>query len=628
MIDLKTLDAKSILGDEIFLEIVEEKDPIQQARLTLTFEDMAKEFGVKQQFEKMLKSFVRAKKSYNRNTGGSYTDFDGDYPRLYTGGWNAGEDGINILTQFGERVACSHPIMPVKTLVNAETGYHKVIIVFKTRGRWKEVIVDKEDISSNNRILKLSKYGVKVTSENARALVQYLTDVESMNESVIKEQVSTSKLGWLNKWFIPYDENVLFDNDDSLSGAFKSVTSYGSYNKWLELMRKIRSASRIEPNMYLAASFASPLLHKLNALPFIFSLCGTTGKGKTVLLMAATSIWADPTEGKYFIKAKANEIALEVRLDFLNHLPMAVDDLSQIQSRVKNDFSEFIYNICSGGGKERSNVNIGLQRQRYWKNIILTNSERSLISETMQGGAINRIIELEAEEGYIFENGAAVVDLIKENYGHAGREFIGIIKDMEISEIKGIQQGFLNKLNEKSRITGIEKEEKQLIPMSILLTADKLAADHIFEDGKYLDFDACFSILKSKNEVSEEERAYDYIMSEIQIHRNNFIPDDRGIYKGEVWGAVEKGYAAIHNNIFNDMCRDGNFSAQGFLKWAERNGLLLKGNDGKNSKNTKIGGKQKRCIHLKMDEEENTDFATEEEYRKTLENQQEELPFM
>lgn len=633
MINISKLDKNSILKDEVFFEIYEEKDIIQQSRLILTLTDKAKELGVKQHFERLLKAFAKSKKSYTQKTGGNYTEFDGEYPKLFSGGWTAREDGITILTNYGEKMACSHPILPVKSLINAETGYIKTVLAFKVRNRWKEIIVDKEVMSSSNRITSLSKYGVRVTSENSRSLVQYLADIESMNDTQIPEQMSTSKLGWLNKGFIPYDDSVIFDNDDNLSGAFKSIQSYGSYTKWLHMMQKIRKNNRLEPKIYLAGAFASPLLHKFNALPFIVSTYGKTGKGKTVALMVATSVWADPTEGKYWIKAKANEIALEVRLDFLNHFPLAIDDFSEIQKKMKDDFSGYVYSLCSGGGKERSNVNIGLQRQRHWKNIILTNSERSLINETMQGGAINRIIEFESEEGNIFgdlSESVEVVNTVKEHYGYAGKEFIEVISDMDIKELKDIQKGFQDKIYAKALELGIEKEDKQILPMSILLTADKIATDHIFEDGMYLDFDTCFDILKNKDEVSEEERAYTFILSDIAINQNKFVPDRYGEYRGEIWGCIDRGYAVIHSNIFKGMCERGNFSGKSFLTWADRNNLLLKdsGNDYRVTKVKKINGKSTRCIFLKMDNMESKENEESVENTEFVDvDDQMELPF-
>ncbi len=628
------------MSDELLCEVMEEQDEIFKARLLLSLMDRADELKVKTKFSKLVAAYKKEKAKFDKQgvqkalsqiDQNGLTHFEGSYQQLFSGGWIADEDGVRILTQFGVKTACSHPILPVKLLINAETGYVKLVLAFKVRSRWKEVIVDKETVSSNNRIVSLSKHGIRVTSENARALVQYLADIESMNDNQIPEQISTSKLGWLNKGFIPYDDSVIFDNDDALSGVFKNIRQSGSYIKWLELMKSIRKSGRIEPKLYLAGSLASPLLHKFDALPFIINNYGRTGKGKTVTLMIATSVWADPAEGRYWIKSKANEIALEARLDFLNHLPLAIDDFSEIQKKLKDDFSGYVYSLCSGGGKERSNTNIGLQRQRYWKNIILTNSERSLISDTMQGGAINRIIEFESADGNIFGDiteSAAVVSTVKEHYGYAGREFIEIISDMDQKELKSIRKEFQDQIYAKARAEGIEKEDKQILPMSILLTADKIATERIFEDGEYLDFDMCFEMLKSKDDVSEEERAYNFIMSDIAVHRNNFTPDIYGSYRGDIWGCIEDGYAVIHNNIFKTMCDRGNFSGKSFLTWADRNSLLKYGVD---TKVKKLAGKSARCVFLKMDdpepEEQVSGSETDEQGFYHL-SDQEELPFI
>ena len=66
------------------------------------------------------------------------------------------------------------------------------------------------------------------------------------------------------------------------------------------------------------------------------------------------------------------------------------------------------------------------------------------------------------------------------------------------------------------------------MPMSILLTADYLAGKYIFQDGCRLDMDVCCDLLKDKGEVSENIRAYEYILSEVSINVNKFVPDDDG----------------------------------------------------------------------------------------------------
>lgn len=609
--EICTLTSDTILSEDVICEVLAEQDEVFKAQLLLTLVDRAKELGVKSKFEKLVVAYKKEKSKFDKGQSNKtlnqvehdgMTHFEGDYPQMNCGMWVANENGVSAFTYLGEKVACTNPIMPIQILTNAETEYVKIKLAFKLRDKWKEIIVDNDVLSQANKIVPvLSKYNIGVTSENSKALVQYLADMKSYNANIITEQISTSKLGWINNVFMPYDAGVIFDGDENFKSTFGSIVEYGSYIKWLGLVKKLRKDGRIEPRFYLAGAFASPLLYKLNALPFIINLYGTTGKGKTVALMIATSVWANPEEGKYFVKANGSAASVEIRLDFLNHLPLMIDDLAQIQKRLKDDFSEYVYNLCNGGGKDRATVNLGLQRQRYWKNIIITNSEHSLINDTMQGGAINRIIEIEMDDTNIFENGNEVVETIKNNYGFGGQLFIDAIDRVGMEKVKKIQQEFLQKILARAKELGVEKEEKQTLPLSILLTADKIATDHIFEDEIYLDLNTCVDLLKSKGEVSENERAYDFILSDISIHRNNFVPDNYGCYKGEAWGVLEHGYAVIHNNIFKGMCDRGSFSGKAFLSWADKNRLLKFGIE---PKVKKLSGKSSRCIFLKLDDAE------------------------
>lgn len=629
--NIEELTAVTILAEETMLEIMDEKDPVDRELLIQNLTDKAKVLGVKSKFEKLVSAFKKKEKEYlaeekknikKEESLNYYTSFDGTYDSMFCGNWKADENGIRTFTIFGERLACYHPIIPIQRLVNAETGKEKVKLAFKKGENWKEIIVDKGVIASSNKIVSLADYGVSVTSETAKALVSYLADIENFNIYSISTQVSTSKLGWINGEFMPYGSDITFDNETRFKAAYESIKEYGSEDIWMQLIKRIRKTDRFEPKIYLIGSLASALLEPLNALPFIINLWGDTGKGKTVAIMLAASVWAYPGGNDYVTDPKSTITALELRMDFLNNFPMLIDDMAQLKEKFAGDFSELVYMLCSGKGKDRANANLGLNKSTTWKNVILTNGEHSLVTETMQGGAVNRIIDVEMEEGYIFQDGNEVVETIKQNYGFCGKRFIDTVNEIGWDSIRELQKGFLKKINDRAKELGIEKEEKQSLPMSILFTADKIATDHIFRDGIYLDFDKCFGLLKNKGEVSENERAYEFILSEISINISKFKPDDRGEYKGEVWGCIEHGYAIIINNAFNRICEKGNFSGRAFLSWASKHGLVETNKDGKNSKTKRINGAVSRCIFLKLDKD-----GLDEEFISLSEEEQEELPF-
>lgn len=614
MLDIKNLNASEILSDQIFLELLEIESEIEAARFKIELQDRAKTLKIKPAFDLMLRAFEKQKKEFDReqkknnvipiNNGftDGITHFIGEYTDLYCGQWICTEQGVYCITIYGEQFACPHPIMLTKILTNAETGFVKVQIAYKMRGRWKEVVVDKEVIASASKIITLSKFGVLVNSENAKYLVKYLTDIEALNTDYITEQISTSKLGWINGEFMPYGQNIVFDNEQNLKGVFDSIEQVGDREKWYNLFKKLRKQNKIEFMSYIAASFGSILVEPINALPFIVNLWGDTGKGKTVALMLAASVWANPQEGHFMSDAKATDTALEIRLNFLNNLPMLIDDMAQIKQQLDGDFSGLIYRWCAGKGKDRATKTLGMNATHSWKNITITNAEHSLITSTTQGGAINRIIDVEMSDGYIFENGNEIVEILKQNYGYAGKEFVQLIQSMSKEELQDIQKGFYKKIVENAKFKKCEKEEKQVLPMSILLTADYLIEKYLFQDGINIDFNICVNLLKDKGEVSENERAYQFVLNEVQMNMSRFSRNNEDITANECWGMLEEesNVVIINGNAFKKILDRGNFSEKSFLSWAIKNNLVETDSNGNPKKNKRIGRSQGRCVFLKL----------------------------
>ena len=89
----------------------------------------------------------------------------------------------------------------------------------------------------------------------------------------------------------------------------------GSWQEWLSYVRKLRATGRPEIKFSLAASFASVLVGKLGVLPFIVDLWGETEGGKSVSMMLAASIWANPADSQYIGDFKSTDVQLEIRAD-------------------------------------------------------------------------------------------------------------------------------------------------------------------------------------------------------------------------------------------------------------------------------------------------------------------------
>ncbi len=621
MKEMSEFDADSILDDEVFIELFEMEDPILRSKTKVQLTRRAKQLGVKSDFEEIMKGYNQADREMKRQeqenrtvcTVDNYTNFTGPHDRMYCGAWIADDRGVFAQNSGRvDEVACYHPILPVERLRNLETGEEQIKLAYKRNNQWQDIVVPKTMITSANKIVALSGRGISVTSENAKLLVKYLADVENGNDDYIDVQYSTSKLGWINDQFIPYDTDIIFDGDNRFKQAFESVSEHGSFDVWLRHVRELRASGRMEVKFLLAASFSSVLVQVLGGLPFFVDLWGETEGGKTVSLMVAASVWANPDESRYIGNFKTTDVALESKADMLNHLPMFLDDTSTVSARIRDNFEGIVYDLCSGKGKSRSNKELGINRENRWRNVMICNGERPLSSYVNQGGAINRILEVECGEK-IYQDPQKTAETVKKNYGHAGKEFVEIIKELGEDEIRSIQKEF------QKQLLNTDKMQKQSISLSIVLTADKIATDYIFKDGQYISVEEAKKVLIDRNELSDNERCYHFIQDKVAMNGHRFD----AMTSCEKWGIVENGYAIFYNSAFDQICKDGGFSKKSFLSWAAKKGIIQQDSKGNHTKQKKIDGKNSRCVFLQLNPEENVDndgFAS-------IDETQEELPF-
>lgn len=600
MMPIAEMSAADILKEEIFEELINIADPIAKSTMIVRLGERAKELKVKAAFDTMLRGCREAEREMKREAKKqpvtmleNYTNFTsgGKYDRLACGSWIAGDDGVYSQSSGNfDGIACYHPIMPIKRLKNLETGEEKITLAYCRGGVWYEKTVDKTIIASANRIVALASYGVSVTSENARLLVKYLSDVENLNDTYILVEQSSGKLGWHGADFIPYDTEIIFDGQERFRHLFEAIRCYGDYEIWLEHVRSIRQTGRIEPRMMMAASFASVLLHQVGSLPFICDLWGETEGGKTVCLMLAASIWANPDENQFIGDFKSTEVALETRADMLNHLPMLLDDTSKVSKRIRDNFEGVVYDLCSGKGKSRSNKELGANRENHWRNVILCNGERPLQSYVVQGGAVNRILEIECGDK-VFEDPQKTAETVKKNYGFAGRLFVEAVKELGAREIKRMAAGF------QKELMAADKMEKQAISLSLVLTADKIAADYIFKDQIYITLDEARETLINRDELSDNVRCYNYLLDKIGMNNIRFEADT----KVEKWGVIDNGYVYMYPTALHTLCEEGGFSDKSFKNWAIKNGLAMPDSQGKSTRLKKIDGRPVRCFCMKVD---------------------------
>lgn len=555
--------------------------------------DYAKSIGFTG-FKKMLSQYQRAiREQSNSLVVDNVTQFDGQPLELDAGDWHADDYGVWRHNGTFEERACCHPIMPVERLTNIDTGIEKLKIAFSRGKRWRFIIMDKKTLASASSITALADMGVAVTSENAKYLVKYLCDIESMNYDRIPEKNCISRLGYIEEeGFSPYVPGLVFDGDANFKHAFDAVKPKGDSIKWLELATKLRTTN-IYVRLVLAASFASVLVSPLGILPFFVHLWGgQSGTGKTVALMLGASVWANPQIGTYIQTFNSTVVGRERLAAFLNHLPFCIDELQLAKdNRGKLQFD--VYALAEGVGRSRGTKNGGIDRTPTWANTIITTGETPITNIGSGAGAVNRMIEIEClPTRKIVEDGQGTSSILRHNYGHAGKQFVtALYSDGNIEKAQSLYSTFFKTLSTDNATS------KQAMAAAAILTADALATEWIFGDGQALKPEDIQAFLKSEASVGMGERGYRYMCDWVSQNVNKFQLESTN----DVYGIIEGDWVYVIGSAFRKAAEDAGFNSSALLSWLKEKGLIL--TRGRNlTKGKRIKGVLTECVVMKIGE--------------------------
>ena len=102
--------------------------------------------------------------------------------------------------------------------------------------------------------------------------------------------------------------------------------------------------------------------------------------------------------------------------------------------------------------------------------------------------------------------------------------------------------------------------------------------------------------LKSKKDVSVNERAYEYIRETLAANKKKFDDDDDIM---ECWGMVDDTYFYVIKSRFEKICVEAGYSAKSLLSWMKQTGKIevSKGY----TKTKRINGEAVSCVWIIKD---------------------------
>lgn len=595
--EIEKLTRESILERDVFDYLFTIIDHMEHTELLVQLRSRARKLGVARDFDTLYKANQLAFIQKNKQAGSNVIKFtDCPLPNLKCGKWECTDLGVykEVINNFIPQkiTACQHPILPVERLSNLDDGTEKIKIAFYKDGYWKDFVVNRSMVANKSNIIQLADRGIEVTSENAKDLVAYISDVVTLNIKDIPVYKSISRLGWIENDFAPYISDVKYDGDLAFKDMYDSIAPAGDYEKWKDEMVQLRKNKIFR--LLMASSFASPLIERLGILPFVVHVWGGTGVGKTVGIMAAMSVWGNPEVGKLVRSMNATQVSLGRTASFLHSVPFAGDELQIIKSRWDN-YDQLIMFLTEGIDRGRGKAYGGIEELKQWRCCFLFSGEEPITKDGSGGGAKNRVIEIECTESVV-DDGNAIANLVRENYGYAGKDYIANLPDRK--ELQDRYREIFKKVLEECDTT-----EKQAMAMSAILLADELSCKIIFRD-KPLEVEDINKFLRSKADVDVSTRAYDWVVSWITRNINRFTDQDNN---GEIWGKLDldNNCCMVLKDVLTEQMSKAGFEYPAVVrKWAE-NGYIERNSQGRYCFNTKCYGIKGNYVKVVFNNEEN-----------------------
>lgn len=296
-------------------------------------------------------------------------------------------------------------------------------------------------LADNKKLAQhLAEKGVVTEFGKTIRVAKFLTDYVRHLQMTAAAEVEFARFGWRDA--LSADPKFIVGNGflnrsgnlqpgtfaPYLRDASKATQAKGSLEQWKEGFNTYLSIPNTEAyQIACLLAFAAPLMALTEYSGVLYNMVGDSAAGKSTALKMMTSVFGEPNPQHVLVTD--TEISMFNFIGYLNNIPVAFDELTKMDP---DKLSNFTLNFTGGRGKMRANRN-GENKDNHveWDTIVAGSSNTSLYDKL----AANRR-GYNAEAMRVFEVNVRASDprykpmidvalaRIRDNYGHAGREYV------------------------------------------------------------------------------------------------------------------------------------------------------------------------------------------------------------
>ena len=384
-----------------------------------------------------------------------------DFLQPYHRGVNGGVYYVPPIKQTSQGPRQEPPILilpfttyAVQRLFSPHDGECLVILIELPKDGTREFLLPLKCVASPDRLKDILTFN-SVTFEPGHVpkLQSYFMKWSTFLTSTKKADIMRIQQGWtedLESFVVGTDEylpngEVRHCPPSPMSkNVVRNLDVVGSYDEWKKCAKMFNDPGYEWHAFTLLTGFASPLMQLTNVNGVVLSLYSSgPGTGKTGAMYGASSIWGNPKALAVF---EATPNALIQRMITLKNIVFTLDEQSNNDGKT---ISNVVHNVSSGTPKIRMKASTNEEREASFSTsqvcVITTNKPiKDMMSEYKANYSAENVRVIEPElimpsvPGYELDaaRGKLMIDPLKYNYGHAGRDFIQKLLITGVDEVR------------------------------------------------------------------------------------------------------------------------------------------------------------------------------------------------
>jgi len=350
-----------------------------------------------------------------------------------------------MMTQDKKDVVVSNNrVVPVQRISNDKGNKHISCFHVLAKGedvntiRRDPIMIPQEEFTNPASVGLLNGANALIPPFSIKNMQNYLTKtIDQMNEHK-QCKVSHSTIGWKDDDFLVGKYHISGDHDfreeklsESLNNTVGDLGYKGTVDQWRKAV-SVLGRDGMEPHMMcLMGGFAAPLFMSTDHAGILVNLLSRdSGTFKSFTLKMITSIYGKPEFN--IITKRDTENAMMRKISSRSDLPITYDEITNIDPAA---LSNLVYALTQGKGRDRLNTAAEMmENMGVWRTVMFSSSNASLDEKLGAFSTAERMRLLEFSVQGLNDNepidphkAAEVMDIISENYGGVGLQWIGHI---------------------------------------------------------------------------------------------------------------------------------------------------------------------------------------------------------